>query len=137
MSIYDQYRAKQAQHSWEDSAGKTAARIAEPLIESMGHGRNYYTRKQFNALAVFLLEREGAELAGKVGSFKMGAIEIIFSAELREDRKVSAEDLARITGSDVQNLRLWLRAAKLPHTYGNTSEKLYNIDCLREELGKR
>jgi DNA-binding transcriptional regulator YiaG len=134
VSSFDAFRAKQAGNSWEDSEGRTAERIAEPLIVKMGPGRNYYTRKQFNAIATYLLEPEESERAIERGKFKMGTIEILFTPHLREDRKVSAAALAKITKTPERTLQLWFSESKLPCVVEGR-EKMYDIDSLRDMLG--
>jgi hypothetical protein len=134
---FDAFRAKQAENSWEDDEGTAAANVAEPLIVKMGPGRNYYTRKQFNAIARYLLEPEGADAAIGRGKFNMGHIEILFAPHLREDRRVSATSLAKITGTPKQTLVDWFALAKLPCVVeGESHEKLYDIDDLRVMLSR-
>jgi len=134
MSVYDNYRDKQAEHSWQDSEERVAARVAEPLISKVGPGRNYYTPKQFRAMAIYLLEREDAEPAISRGSFKMGAIEFVSSTELREDRKATMRGLSKIAGIPLETLSRMLAAAGVPFEE-KSGAKLYNIDDLRDYLG--
>ncbi len=136
MSSFDAFRAQQAEHSWEDSENRAAANVAEPLIVKMGPGKNYYTRKQFNAIARYLLEPEVAEPAIERGWFKMGAIEILHSEYLREDRRVSSATLAKMTGTPERTLRRWFAGAGLPCVVEGT-EKLYDLDSLRGFLMSR
>jgi hypothetical protein len=128
--------ARVMRYAKEDASAKAAARVAVPLVTALAPGRNYYGRKQFDALARFLLvdERPVAKAVHE-GRFAIGRIEVVFVEQLGSGRLLSVNAIALASGVPQRTLARRVAKLALPFVLRG-KQKLYDIDDLRAALAK-